>query len=249
MKVNETIIKSVRCVFVLIWFHGYLAVKRSPFSIANFVLTPLSILFFIYIFGGARAATYGLIGGVLSVTVSSSIIVETDAAFARIVLRIQDMFVASPVAPAEYAVGLALSELMNGIVGIALFLILLVRQAHTSAFGLSMVLASLFLVWACVTSLGFLISSFARDVRDLWVYSPIITILLSFVPPVYYPISVLPSFVRPLAFLSPTTYAAQVMRITSGLATGNAQVYLGALSLYTLVLVLLASKRVKWRAS
>ncbi|MEM0120168.1 MAG: hypothetical protein QW688_01850, partial [Thermoprotei archaeon] len=160
---------GLKTVLAITWFNGIVNLKRSPLSVLNFVLTPFSILFFIFIFGGARATTYGLVGGVVSTIVSSSIIIETDAAFIRLILRIQDMFVASPSTPLTYVAGLALSELMNGLPGIIIFLVLLTHFNHVGMFGDALIVYSAALTWASISSLGFFISTFARDPRDLWV--------------------------------------------------------------------------------
>lgn len=244
----NSIKRFFRAFFIIAWFNGYLNLKRSPFSIANFVLTPLSILFFIYIFGGANAATYGLVGGVVAVTVSSSIVLETDAAFTRIVLKIQDMFVSSPVHPAAYVGGLALSEVTTGVAGIILFGGLLGYYHAITIDGFLVILATVVLLWVCISALGFLLSTFARDVRDLWVYSPILTMLLSFLPPVYYPLEIVPSYLRPVAYLAPTTFAAQAIRGAAHITRANALLSLSGLALYTIILVALVGKRVRWRS-
>jgi ABC-2 type transport system permease protein len=240
--------RFLRAFFVIAWFNGYLNLRRSPFSVANFVLTPLSILFFIYIFGGANAATYGLVGGVVAVTVSSSIVLETDAAFTRIVLKIQDMFVSSPVHPAAYVGGLALSEIISGIAGIVLFGGLLGYYHAVTATGFFIILVTVVLLWVCISSLGFLLSTFARDVRDLWVYSPILTMLLSFLPPVYYPLEIVPSYLHPVAYLAPTTFAAQAIRGAAHITHADALVSLGGLALYTVILVAIVGRRIRWRS-
>jgi len=240
-------VRGLKTVFAIAWFNGFVNLRRSPLSVLNFVLTPFSILFFIFIFGGARATTYGLVGGIVSTIVSSSIIIETDAAFIRILLKIQDMFVASPCSPLSYVAGLALSELINGVPGIVIFLILLSHFNHVGVLGGTLIALSVGLTWASISSLGFFISTFARDPRDLWVYSPILTVLLSFLPPVYYPIQLIPSWIRPVAYLAPTTYSAQIIRIAAGISKGDPLAYLAGIVVYTLILVYFAGKRMRWR--
>jgi ABC-2 type transporter. len=238
---------GLKTVLAISWFNGIVNLKRSPLSVLNFVLTPFSILFFIFIFGGPRATTYGLVGGVISTIVSSSIIIETDAAFIRLILKVQDMFVASPCTPLTYVAGLALSELMNGLPGIVIFLALLTHFNHVGVLGDALIVFSAALTWASISSLGFFISTFARDPRDLWVYSPILTVMLSFLPPVYYPLSVIPNWVRPLAYLAPTTYSAELIRIASGISTGDPALYVAGILAYTFILIYFAGKRMRWR--
>jgi ABC-2 type transport system permease protein len=239
--------KGLKTAAVLMWFNGFLNIRRSPFSVVNFALTPVSILFFIYLFGGPRATTYGIVGGLVSVLVSTSIIIETDAAFIRIMLKVQDMFVASPASSLSYVGGLALSELLNGIVGVLVFFSLLLYYNVIEALDVALIVYAVVLTWASITSLGFLISTFARDPRDLWVYSPVLTVMLSFVPPVYYPIHFIPTWLRPLVYAAPTTYSAELIRDAVGLSHSNVAAYALGLLAYSLILILVAGKRTKWR--
>ncbi|MCL5788703.1 MAG: ABC transporter permease [Candidatus Marsarchaeota archaeon] len=242
-------LKGLRTIAILVWFNAYLSVKRSPFILTSVVLTPLSILFFIYLFGGLRATTYGLVGGLVSVVVSSSVIIETEAAFARIMLKVQDMFVASPVTSLSYTTGIALSELSTGLAGILIFIGLILTLHRVSLIGDAYIFVSLALTWGCISALGFIISTYARDPRDLWTYSPVLSVLLSFVPPVFYPLSYVPSMLRPLTYLVPTTYAAEAIRDTLGISAGNPLVFDLGLTAYTALLLFIASNRARWRES
>jgi ABC-2 type transport system permease protein len=243
-------IEQLRGVLVLLWFDGILPIRRSPFDVVNFVLSPLTILFFIYIFAGPSRAAFALGGGLIAVIVGSCITLETEAAFMRIVVKLQDMFVASPLSPVSYVAGLSLAKLFSGLAGIALFSVLLGVYARISAIGALEIAAAAVMTWASISALGFMISTFARDVRDLWVYSPLLNVALAFLPPVFYPISLLPPNVRFLAYVAPTTYPAQIIQSATGLvattSSGLLFDYLGGLA-YALVLVALAAKLAHWR--
>jgi ABC-2 type transport system permease protein len=242
----DRLTKGIKTSMAIAWFYGVQNIRRSPFSVVNFILTPVSILFFIYLFGGARATTYGVVGGLVSILVSSSIIIETDAAFIRIILKVQDMFVASPASAVSYAAGLAVAELINGIAGVGLFIGLLAYYHPLSPLAVLVIAYACTLTWVSITGLGFLISSFARDPRDLWVYSPILTVMLSFVPPVFYPLTTIPSSFRLVAFLSPTTYAAELVRDAVGLSNSSVPLVSIGLLGYSLLLIMVAAKRTKW---
>src|SRR5579875_1057191 len=203
-----TLSKQLKAIAAIIWFDGVIPKMRSPFDFVNFVVSPLTVLFFIYLFAGPGTAVFAMAGGLVAVIVGSCIILETEAAFIRLVVRLQDMFVSSPLSSISYAIGLSISQLLNGLVGIILFSSLIALNARGSlglVQGLEILFAAI-VTWASVSALGFMISSFARDLRDLWVYSPLLNVLLSFLPPVFYPISVIPQSIRFIAYLAPTTY-------------------------------------------
>jgi len=242
--------QQIRAVFALVWFNGVLPIKRSPFNLINFIVSPLTILFFIYIFAGPSKVVFALGGGLIAVIVGSCIILETDAAFIRLVARMQDMFVSSPISSTAYVVGLSIADLLNGVAGLILFSLLIVFYVHVNLIsGFGIVFAAI-ITWASISSLGFMISTFARDVRDIWVYSPILTVLLSFLPPVFYPITLIPEQFRFIAYLAPTTYAAGIIQNATGLVQASSgQIFLDFAGgiIYTIILVALAGRLSKWR--
>jgi ABC-2 type transport system permease protein len=245
-----TLSKQLKAIAAIIWFDGVIPKMRSPFDFVNFVVSPLTVLFFIYLFAGPGKAVFAMAGGLVAVIVGSCIILETEAAFIRLVVKLQDMFVASPLSPISYVIGLSISQLFNGLLGIALFSTLLALNRPIQPLGALEIFVAAILTWASVSALGFMMSTFARDLRDLWVYSPLLTVLLSFLPPVFYPITLIPQKVRFVAYLAPTTYPAQIIQQAAGLVDGSTTHLLINLMggiVYTIILVLLAAKLSRWR--
>ena len=242
--------KHLRAILALVWFDGILPIERSPFSLINFIVSPLTILFFIYIFAGPSKAVFALGGGLISVIVGSCIILETEAAFLRLVVKLQDMFVSSPLSSVTYVLGLSAAQLCNGVAGIVLFSVLLGLYAKISALGALEIALAAVITWGSISALGFMISTFARDVRDLWVYSPLFTVALSFLPPVFYPLSLIPKDLQFIAYIAPTTYPARIIQGATGLVSlgpNEALLDFAGSMIYTLILVLLAAKLSKWR--
>lgn len=193
---------------------------------------------------------FALGGGLVAVIVGSCITLETEAAFMRIVVKLQDMFVSSPLSPVSYVAGLSLAKLFSGLAGIVLFSALLEVYAKITAAGAIEIAAAAVITWASISALGFMISTFARDVRDLWVYSPLLNVALAFLPPVFYPISLLPQDLQFVAYAAPTTYPAQIIQSATGLVTttptGLLFDFVGGVG-YTLILVALAARLAHWR--
>ncbi|MCL4519155.1 MAG: ABC transporter permease [Thaumarchaeota archaeon] len=242
--------EQIRAIFAIVWFDGVIPIRRSPFNLVNFIVSPLTILFFIYIFAGASKVVFALGGGLIAVIVGSCIVLETEAAFIRLVVRLQDMFVSSPLSPVSYVVGLSVAQLFNGAAGIVLFSVLLAFDTHLDVIsGLEIAFAAV-ITWSLVSALGFMISTFARDVRDLWVYSPLLNVVLSFLPPVFYPITVIPQNLRFIAYIAPTTYPAGIIQAATGLVSTTPEqilaYFVGGI-VYTLILVGLAVRLSKWR--
>jgi ABC-2 type transport system permease protein len=243
--------KQIKAILVLIWFDGVLPIKRSPFNLVNFVVSPLTILFFIYLFAGPKEARFAIAGGLTAVIVGSCIILETEAAFIRLVVRLQDMFVSSPLSPLSYVLSLSIGQLFNGLGGILLFSILIAASGGVSGpIDALEITAACIMTWASVSSIGFSLSTFARDMRDLWVYAPLLTVLLSFLPPIFYPITLIPVQFRFVAYVAPTTYPAQIIQAAAGLVPfsfSNLLLDFGGGVIYVLILVLIAAKLARWR--
>ncbi len=236
----------------LVWFDGVLPIRRSPFSLVNFIVSPLTILFFIYIFAGPQKVVFALGGGLIAVIVGSCIVLETEAAFIRLEVKLQDMFVSSPLSPVTYVSGLSIAQLCNGLAGIALFSALLGLYVHLTLVGGIEIAIAAIITWASISALGFMISTFARDIRDLWVYAPLLNVMLSFLPPIFYPISYIPESFRFLAYLAPTTYPGQIVQKAVGLVNLSQNSLLLDLTggvLYTFLLIGLAAKLARWRQS
>lgn len=244
--------QQIRAILAIVWFDGVIPIRRSPFNMVNFIVSPLTILFFIYIFAGASKIVFALGGGLIAVIVGSCIVLETEAAFIRLVVRLQDMFVSSPLSPVSYVMGLSIAQLFNGAAGIVLFSILLSFDTHLNVISAFEIAIAAVMTWGLVSALGFMISTFARDVRDLWVYSPLLNVLLSFLPPVFYPITYIPESLRFIAYIAPTTYPAGIIQAATGLVSTTPSemfVYFAGGIAYTLIFVGLAAKLSKWRQS
>ena len=71
-------------------------------------------------------------------------------------------------------------------------------------------------MFAISVALGFMLSTFSADVVQSYAFSRLLSLLFSTLPPVYYPITYIPSPYRYFAYLSPTTYAAEIMHAATG---------------------------------
>ncbi|MEM0375300.1 MAG: ABC transporter permease [Nitrososphaerota archaeon] len=219
MRVRGALSGFLRSLYASTMLFGVLPFKQNPFWALSPALAPFAFLLFLSIYRFQQVVPFALIGGLISIVVANSISMESDAAFNRIVLRLDSMFALTKGGLIPYAIGLALGNLINAVPGVAVFAVLLWTMAGiTSPQAWATMLGALTLIWAVISLLGYLISTYARDIRDLWVYSPLMTALLGYLPPVYYPLELLPDpLLRAIAFISPTTSAARLMHSAAGL--------------------------------
>jgi ABC-2 type transport system permease protein len=99
-------------------------------------------------------------------------------------------------------------------------------------------------------AIGFTLSTFSTDIVQSFASSRLISTLFSTIPPVYYPITYIPLPYRYLAYLSPTTYAAELAQNAAGYlpltATTIALDWIILLAV-TAALFIVASRKSRWR--
>jgi len=99
-------------------------------------------------------------------------------------------------------------------------------------------------------TIGFTLSTFSSDIVQSFAFSGLISTLFTTLPPVYYPITYIPLPFRYLAYLSPTTYAAEIAQSTTGfLQLSTVELIFAWVILIgiTLTLALIAVKKARWR--
>lgn len=240
----------LRSLLTLTYLNGVLPIRSQPLYLINLVASPFSFLFFIVIVTGGRLLNYGLAGGMLMTMLSIGTSLQTDISHYKQDLKLQDVVIASPVEAWVYVAGLALSELVYSLPAMGVFLVLWVWGGWATPGGALVLIGVLLLVWAFASALGFTLATYFEDVRETFVFSPLISLGLSVLPPVYYPITNLPEWVRPVAYLSPTTYAADLLHSTvgiGGLTFEGAAVDWAVLLGFTAALLTLAALKARWR--
>jgi ABC-2 type transport system permease protein len=239
-----------RSLVTLAYLNGVLPIRTQPLYLINLIASPLSFLFFIYIASGGTLLLYGISGGMLLTVLTIGTSLQTDMSHYRQDLKWQDVIVASPVEAPIYVAGMALSELLYSLPGMGVFVFLWAVSGHGSWASAGGVAVVLIFIWAFASALGFSLATYFDDVRETWIFAPLISLGLTVLPPVYYPITAIPEPFRPLAYLSPTTYAADLLHAGIGLetlTTVQALTDWGVLIGFTVGLLALASWKARWR--
>ncbi|HZY92790.1 MAG TPA: ABC transporter permease [Thermoplasmata archaeon] len=239
-----------RAFLTLTYMNGVIPIRRQPLYLVNLLASPLAFLFFIYIASHMTLLGYAIGGGMLLTVLSIGTSLQADLSHYRHDMKLQDLVVASPVEAWVYVTGMAFSEFVYSIPGMAVFAVLWVETGHATALGAVSLVGVLLLVWAFASALGFTLATFFSDVRETFAFSPLISLGLTVLPPVYYPVSYLPGWVQPVAYLSPTTYAADLLHGIVGVASPSLESQLidwAVLIGFTIGLLLLASWKARWR--
>jgi len=239
----------VRAIAALSYYSGILVVIRSPGFIVFSSTTPFTVLFFLYVVGGKQYLPYGLIGATISILVGAGLFLGADATFNRLQFKFQDFCVASPLQAVDYMIGLSLGELTFVTPSLAVLIAFFAYNGMIS-WSFPIVLAVMILAWVLSSALGFFLSTFILRSRSAFSVTSLVSTVLTVVPPVFYPIDVIPSNFRFLAYFVPTTHLSILMQGAFGLQTySSSQIVLSWIVLlgFTIFLFGLAAFKARWR--
>ncbi len=240
----------LRALTTLVLLNGVIPIRTQPLYLLNLLASPLSFLFFITIVSHGTYLPYGVTGGMVLTMLSVGTGLQSDLTHYRHDLKFQDIVVASPVEAPVYVAGMALSELVYSLPALAVFVLIFALEGYVSLFSVAVVAGTLVLVWAFASALAFTLATYFEDVRETFMFSPLISLFLTVLPPVYYPISALPGWAQVAARLSPTTYAAGLVQGAVGLAPlslGEGLLDWGVLIGFTAGFFTLAALKARWK--
>lgn len=240
----------LRSLVTFVQLNGIIPIRTQPLFLLNLLASPLSFLFFIYIVSHGALLQYGVMGGMILTMLSVGTGLQSDLTHYRHDLKFQDIVVASPVEAPVYVAGMALSEFVYSLPAVAVFVLIFVAEGWATPLSVAVVAGVLILVWAFACALAFTLATYFQDVRETFLFSPLISLGLTVIPPVYYPLTELPSWAQTAALFSPTTYAAELVQGAVGLIPlpFGLQVRDWAVLLAFVVgLLVLASVKARWQ--
>lgn len=147
---------------------------------------------------------------------SSGIALQSDLSHLKNDFKLQDMVVSSPTSAKMYMGGMALAEIIYSIPGIAILVTLAAIYLQPNLIQITVLTAVLLLIFAVSIAIGFMLSTISNDVVQSYAFSRLLSLLFATLPPVYYPITLVPYPLNYIAYLSPTTYAGEIMHATTG---------------------------------
>ena len=228
---------------------GVLWLRRNPLSLVFSALSPFSILFVLFVVSNGEYTDLAIAGSLVMATVGYGLALGQDISFYKTEYKIQDVFVAAPVSSLTYMTGLALSELLFGLPALIALTLLAALYGNTLA-TLPLLICSILLTWSAMSAMGFLLSSHMLHMRNATQVISFVNVILAVIPPVYYSIERLPSYLQYLAYSVPTTHASLMIQESMGLATPETwSLYLGLAvqSAYLICFLGLAKARAVWR--
>ncbi len=226
------------------------AMVNYPVTLVNTLLAPLSILAVVTFASHGTLLPVAAEGALIMNMVGSGTAMQGDLSHLKNDMRLQDMVVSSPTGPGIYVAGMAISQIVYSLPTLVLLAIFNILFVHLTAIGALILAADMATIFTFAVSLGFFLSTLSTDIVQSWAFAGILSPLLTTIPPIYYPISYIPLPYRYLAYISPTTYAAQIAQSQAGFAALSVlqtAVYWLILIIITLIFTFIAVKRSRWR--
>lgn len=226
------------------------AMQGYPAMLISNLLSPIAIIIIVAFVSHGSLLGVAVSGALMTTFVSGGLGIQSDLAHLKNDFKLQDMVVSSPTGAGTYILGMALSNLFFLLPSLIVLLILAFIFIQASLLGALEIAVVLILMYIFATVFGFFLSTISTDIMQSWAYAGILSIVLTTIPPVYYPITYIPLPWRYIAYISPTTYAAGIVQDALGYLSLSSQtlvIYWVVIILVSLALFVVAVKKNRWR--
>lgn len=220
---------------VLVQAHEELAMATS-------MLVQAVLLVFVWILAPSLIGV-ALVGAILYSTFTMGQRVLNEAAYVRIDHKANDLYLAGPMSPEAYFLGMAGGILLVYLAPVVVLGVLAVVVIHPTVGQGLLILALASTVWVFSASVGYIFSTFFRDNRAIWAYSSLFFNVFGVLPPVFYPFRLFPEALHPVALLMPPSAAAGLAQWALGitqLSGGEVGLAVAGLAVETSALFLFA---------
>jgi ABC-2 type transport system permease protein len=242
--------RLTRQILASVLVNAVYAMKNYPVVLINTVLSPISFLIIVNFVSRGALLSQAIEGAFIMSMFSSGMGLQSDLSHLKNDFKIQDMVVSSPASAGAYVLGMALSEIVYSIPALITLTVLMGVFVHPGAVEALELLAVMLMMFMTSVTLGFTLSTLTSDIVQSFAFSGLISTLFTTLPPVYYPITYIPLPFRYLAYISPTTYAAEIAQSTTGLlrvSTLSIALAWLVLVVVTVVFAVIAVTKARWR--
>ncbi|MFZ0829923.1 MAG: ABC transporter permease [Thermoplasmata archaeon] len=185
-------------------------------SIATSIIVQVVFLVFVAVLA-RQYLSYTLIGAVVFSTFQIGQRVQNEAAWIRIDHKLHELYHASPMTPEAYFLGLSVGVLIAYCLPIFVLFVATAVLAPLTVPSAALLVAVLGAEFIFTASVGYMISTWFKNMRSIWPYSTLFFNFFGVLPPVFYPLGLLPTNLQPLALLLPTAGGAALVEDAAGI--------------------------------
>jgi ABC-2 type transport system permease protein len=244
---------AAKQIIILSHVFGTIWILKVPTSMLFQAATPFSLLFVLFVVSGGQLLENAIAGAMIMAMIGVGMALGGDLAAYRLEFKLQDVFIASPVSSLAYMMGNALAQLTYSAPSLIVLGVLVVMFSDLAWFYvIPPLLATIFITWASMSALSFLINSRVQHERTTTHLTEALNIAIAVLPPVFYPIQTLPVVLQYLAYIVPTTQASLMVQSMMGLPTPaewSLAIGFAVLTAYLVGFLLLTKSKGMWRES
>jgi len=244
MRTEEEVLRPAR-VFgglgAFLWTE-VLVQAHEELAMATSMLVQAVLLVFVWILAPSLIGV-ALVGALIYSTFTMGQRVLNEAAYIRIDHKANDLYLAGPLSPEAYFLGMASGILLVYLPPVVVLGVLASVVIHFSLVEGLLILALASVVWLFSASIGYIFSTFFRDNRAIWAYSSLFFNVFGVLPPVFYPYKLFPAALHPVALLMPPSAATGLIQAALGvtvLSPAEIALAVGGLAVETVGVFLLA---------
>jgi len=240
---------SIRRILIMTYYN-FLPMLKQPLTIVTVVGYTVVPIIFLYWAFSEIGLVHGLIGAMVVSLAFGGIFLSQDFYYNKQYFKLQDFLVASPLKSHEYIIGISLSGFILGIPVLipALYLINMFRP--TGILENIIIILILAVAYITMTFIGFVLGTCINNPTLINGLSNILGLIFSFLSPVYYPLDLLPTALRYLTYIIPTTHIAHLIRVYIGVTNVSdlpVCCHWIILALMIIAFILISLKKARWR--
>lgn len=180
-------------------------------AIVTSVIVQVVLLIFVGILAPGLLGV-ALLGAIVFSMFSLGQRVQNEAAYVRIDHRLNQLYLASPLTPEAYFLGMAIGVLVAYLPPILLIVVAAEIVIHFSLLSAGLVLGVGAAVFLFSASTGYFVSTLFRDQRAIWSYTSLMYNLFGVLPPVFYPFHLAPPTIQSISLVLPPSAAAATLQ-------------------------------------
>jgi ABC-2 type transport system permease protein len=205
---------------------------HESLAIVTSMIVQVVLLLFVTILAPSLLP-YALVGAIVYSIFMLGQRVQNEAAYIRIDHKLTELYHASPLSAEGYFVGMSAGVLLAYLPPVLVLVMVAQLLIGFTLLAAVVLIATGFAIWVFTCSMGYAISTLFKDNRAIWPYASLITNFFGVLPPVFYPLKILPAYWHPIAFLLPTSAAVSLVEHAQGglLSLGGGEILLASLSL------------------
>lgn len=222
--------------------------KNKLFYVYLTLFMPFSILVPFYLVARESGRPYIAVGTIVFILLSNSLVTACqDLAVDKLLKRIA-VLITKPITASEYFLGQLLSNALQTFPAIVAAIATLALAGILRIHNVPLLLVGLLTGWYTSTAIGYTlaITLSSKDYNTVVIVSNVVSFILTFLAPVYYPPTLLPEPAQRITQLLPSTHVANIIGLACGVdystSLAISTAYLATLTAALTILIAKATK-------